>query len=60
MAVRLTRMDGGTVDLSPEALQAFKAAFKGRVLTAEDAEYEESRDKVQALLQALEMADRGI
>ena len=36
MALKLTRMDGGTVDLSPEVLQSFKAAFKGQVLTADD------------------------
>jgi FAD/FMN-containing dehydrogenase len=50
MAVKLTRMDGGSVDLPPEALQAFRAAFKGRVLTAEDAEYEESRKVWNAMI----------
>jgi len=50
MAVKLTRMDGGAVDLPPEALQAFKAAFKGRVLTAEDADYEESRKVWNAMI----------
>jgi FAD/FMN-containing dehydrogenase len=36
-------MDGGTVDLSPEALQSFKAGFRGQVLTPDDAAYDESR-----------------
>lgn len=30
MAIKLTRIDGGTVDLSPEVLLSFKAAFKAR------------------------------
>ena len=50
MAVELTRMDGKTVDLSPEALQSFRAAFKGPVLTAEDAGYEESRKIWNAMI----------
>ena len=43
MTIKLTQMDGGTVDLSPELLQSFKTTFKGQVLTADDPEYEESR-----------------
>lgn len=50
MTVKLTRWDGGTTDLAPEALQAFKAGFKGRVLTAEDAEYEETRKVWNAMI----------
>ena len=50
MAIKLTRMDGGTVDLSPEILQSFKAAFKGQVLTADDPEYEESRKIWNAMI----------
>jgi len=50
MAIKLTRMDGGIVDLAPEALQSFKSAFKGRVLTAEDAEYEETRKVWNAMI----------
>ncbi|UUZ71405.1 FAD-binding oxidoreductase [Polaromonas sp. P1(28)-8] len=50
MAIKLTRMDGGTVDLSPEVLQSFKAAFKGQVLTADDPEYEESRKIWNAMI----------
>ncbi len=29
MTIKLARMDGGTVDLAPEALQSFKAGFNG-------------------------------
>lgn len=50
MAIKLTRMDGGTVDLPPEALQSFKAGFKGRLLTADDAEYEASRKVWNAMI----------
>ena len=50
MAIKLTRMDGGTVDLSPEILQSFKATFKGQVLTAEDPAYEESRKVWNAMI----------
>ena len=37
MAIKLTRLDGATVDISPDVLQSFKAAFKGPVLTPDDA-----------------------
>ena len=50
MPIKLIRMDGGTVDLSPEVLQSFKAAFKGQVLTADDPEYEESRKIWNAMI----------
>lgn len=35
--INLKGLDGAAVEISPEALQAFKAGFKGTVLTAEDA-----------------------
>ena len=50
MTTQLTRMDGGTVDLSPEDLQAFKAAFKGQVLTADDPGYDEQRKVWNAMI----------
>jgi FAD/FMN-containing dehydrogenase len=50
MTVKLTCMDGTSVELAPDALQAFKAAFKGRVLTAQDAEYEETRQVWNAMI----------
>ena len=50
MTLKLTRMDGGTVDLSPEVLQSFKAGFKGQVLTADDPPYEETRKIWNAMI----------
>ena len=50
MTLKLTRMDGGTVDLSPEALQSFKAGFKGQVLTVDDPHYEETRKIWNAMI----------
>ena len=50
MTIRLREMDGGTVDLSPEALQSFKSAFRGPVLTPDDAAYEESRSIWNAMI----------
>lgn len=50
MTLKLTRLDGGTVDLSPEDLQSFKATFKGAVLSADDAEYEASRQVWNAMI----------
>ena len=46
----LKGMDGATVELAPEALQAFKAAFKGAVLSREDAAYEETRKIWNAMI----------
>jgi FAD/FMN-containing dehydrogenase len=43
MTIRLRATDGGTVQLSPEILQTFKAGFRGPVIGPEDAEYEETR-----------------
>ena len=50
MTIKLARMDGGTVDLAPEALQSFKAGFKGQVLTADDPQYEETRKIWNAMI----------
>ena len=50
MTLKLTRMDGGTVDLSPEVLQSFKAGFKGQVLTVDDPHYEETRKIWNAMI----------
>ncbi len=43
MAIQLTGMDGGKVDLPPEAVQAFRAAFSGAVLAPGDEGYEDTR-----------------
>ncbi|MGA0612052.1 FAD-binding oxidoreductase [Caldimonas sp. KR1-144] len=50
MALKLAQMDGGSVEISADDLQSFKAAFKGRVLTADDAEYEEVRKVWNAMI----------
>lgn len=43
MHTTLTGLDGGKVDVPAEAMQAFRAGFKGVVLTPEDAAYDETR-----------------
>ena len=43
MATMLMGLNGATVDIEPEALQAFKTGFKGPVLAPEDAGYDELR-----------------
>lgn len=50
MAIALKQMDGGTAELSAEALQAFKTAFKGPVLTPDDPAYEETRKIWNAMI----------
>lgn len=43
MTPQLKCMDGSPATVSPEALQTFRAAFKGTVLAPEDTAYEETR-----------------
>jgi FAD/FMN-containing dehydrogenase len=43
MTIELKGLDGAVVQLTPEAMAAFKAAFKGPVLAPPDAGYEEAR-----------------
>jgi hypothetical protein len=43
MNMHLTDMDGGSVDITPEAYQAFKANFRGVLLTPQDAAFDETR-----------------
>jgi FAD/FMN-containing dehydrogenase len=43
MTIELKGMDGAAVQVAPEALAAFKGAFKGPVLAPADAGYEEAR-----------------
>jgi FAD/FMN-containing dehydrogenase len=50
MTLKLTRMDGDSVDLSPEALQSFKAAFRGPMLTPADPPYEDARQVWNAMI----------
>jgi FAD/FMN-containing dehydrogenase len=46
----LTRLDGARAELAPEALQAFKAGFKGPVVAPEDAGYDELRQIWNAMI----------
>ncbi|MES2564032.1 MAG: FAD-binding oxidoreductase [Pseudomonadota bacterium] len=48
--IKLAAMDGGTVNISPEALQSFKTVFRGAVLTPEDTAYEEVRKVWNAMI----------
>lgn len=50
MTTQLKGMDGAAVEISTEALQSFKAAFKGAVLGPEDAAYEETRKIWNAMI----------
>jgi FAD/FMN-containing dehydrogenase len=50
MAIQLAGLDGRTVELDPQALQAFKTAFKGQVLSADDAEFEDTRKIWNAMI----------
>jgi hypothetical protein len=50
MTLSLRGMDGGTVALSPEAFQSFRADFRGPVLTPGDAAYDESRTIWNAMI----------
>jgi FAD/FMN-containing dehydrogenase len=43
MTIELKGMDGAAVQVAPEALAAFKGAFKGPMLAPADAGYEEAR-----------------
>ena len=50
MTIELRGMDGAAVQVAPEALAAFKGAFKGPVLAPEDAGYEEGRKVWNAVI----------
>ena len=50
MTIKLTGLNGNTVELSSEALQVFKTAFKGQVLSADDAGFEETRKIWNAMI----------
>ncbi len=43
MSIDLAKMDGGTAIVSPEALQVFKAGFRGPVLAPDDPGFDETR-----------------
>ena len=48
--IELKATDGGAVEVSPEMLQAFKAGFRGPVLTPDAPEYEETRKIWNAMI----------
>ena len=48
--IKLAAMDGATVNISPEALQSFKAVFRGAVLAPDDTAYEEVRKVWNAMI----------
>lgn len=50
MTIELKGMDGAAVQVAPEALAAFRAAFKGPVLAPQDAGYEEARKVWNAVI----------
>lgn len=50
MALDLKTNDGRKVTISPEQLQAFRAGFRGPVLTAEAPEFEETRKVWNAMI----------
>ncbi|MFL6662226.1 MAG: FAD-binding oxidoreductase [Rhizobacter sp.] len=50
MTITFAALDGGTVTLAAEALQAFKSAFKGAVLGLDDAAYDETRKIWNAMI----------
>ncbi len=43
MTIQLTTLGGSAAEIQPDALLAFKAGFKGAVLTRDDAAYDETR-----------------
>ncbi len=50
MTVQFKRIDGTSVEISAEALQAFKATFRGAVLAADDPSYDEVRQVWNAMI----------
>ncbi len=50
MTIKLAGLNGKTVDIPADALQSFKAAFKGQLVTPDDAGFEESRKVWNAMI----------
>lgn len=50
MTIALAGLNGHTISLAPEALQAFKTGFKGAVLAPDDAAYDETRKVWNAMI----------
>jgi FAD/FMN-containing dehydrogenase len=50
MTIQLAGLDGKTVNIAADALQSFKAVFKGALLTPDDAPYEDTRKVWNAMI----------
>lgn len=50
MTLRMAGLDGATIDIPADALQSFKAGFRGQVLTADDPQYDEIRKVWNAMI----------
>jgi FAD/FMN-containing dehydrogenase len=50
MALRFKQLDGATIDVPEPALQAFKASFRGPLITADDPVYDETRKVWNAMI----------
>jgi len=50
MTIQLAGLNGGTVSIAADALQSFKAAFKGQLLTPDDPAYEDTRKVWNAMI----------
>ena len=50
MALRFTQLDGAVIEVPDPALQAFKASFRGALLTADDPAYDETRKVWNAMI----------
>jgi FAD/FMN-containing dehydrogenase len=50
MTIRLAGLNGQTAELPADALQAFKAAFKGQLIGPDDAAYDETRQIWNAMI----------
>ena len=50
MTIQLAGLNGNTVDIAADVLQSFKAAFKGQILSADDAAFDETRKVWNAMI----------
>jgi FAD/FMN-containing dehydrogenase len=50
MTIQLAGLNGGTLSIAADALQSFKAAFKGQLLTPDDPAYEDTRKVWNAMI----------
>ena len=50
MTIQLEGLNGNTVDIAADALQSFKTAFKGQILSADDTAFDETRKVWNAMI----------